>query len=263
MYAILIFYSVLNLFPMFWIFISSFKKSTKIIVSPLGLPDTFYLVNYLNAWSKARFSMYFVNTVIAVGVTTACVLVIAGMAAYVVARVAPSLILYSYLSLGMMVPVHVLLIPNKIILLNLNLTNGRFGLILVYVAVFFSISFFITYGFMRTIPNELEESATVDGCSRTRTFFQIIMPIAKPGFATAGVMVLYQSWNEYLIPLCLVTNTNLKMLSQGLQDLKGQYTIDYGLVTAGIMLSVIPVIIIYTVFQKNIISGVTAGAVKG
>jgi ABC-type glycerol-3-phosphate transport system permease component len=89
------------------------------------------------------------------------------------------------------------------------------------------------------------------------------VPVVKPGFVTAGIMVLYQSWNEYLLPLCLVTNTKLKMLSQGIQELKGAYTLDYGLITAGIMLSVLPIIVLYTIFQKNIVSGIMAGAIKG
>jgi raffinose/stachyose/melibiose transport system permease protein len=243
--------------------ISSFKTSHEIIIKPLTLPTSFSFVNYVNAWKQANISMYFINSMIVVLTTTVIVLIISGMSAYVIARIWPNLMMYGYLCLGMMVPIHVLLIPNKIILLNIGIKDGRLGLTLVYIAVYFSLSFFILHGFLKTIPKELEESATVDGCSRTRTFFQIIVPIAKPGFATAGIMVLYQAWNEYLLPLCLITSTQHKLLPQGIQDLRAQYTLDYGLIIAGILLSVIPVVILYTLFQRNIVKGVTAGAVKG
>lgn len=109
----------------------------------------------------------------------------------------------------------------------------------------------------------MEETAAIDGANRVRTFFTIVIPIVKPGLATASVMLCYPAWNEYLLPLYIVTNNNLKMLSQGLNELKGQYRMDYGLMTAGIVITVMPIILIYTFLQKYIVAGVTSGAIKG
>lgn len=254
---------LMNLFPFWWVLNTSFRDNTSVFSNALGLPEKLDFTNYIKAWNIGKLGKYFGNTFITVVCAWIICVLFASMAAYVAARIYKNIFLYGFLSMGLMVPIHVLLIPEKVILNLFNLTNERLGLILVYAAVNFSMSFFILYTSMLGVPKDLEEAAAIDGAGRTRTFFLITLPVVKPGLATASIMLCYTAWNEYLLPLCLVTSNELKVLSQGLNELKGQYGMDYGLMTAGIVITVIPIIIIYTLFQKYIVAGVTSGAVKG
>jgi raffinose/stachyose/melibiose transport system permease protein len=264
MYAILIAYSALCLFPFLWSILSSVKDNTEILVRSLSLPEVWRFDNYPNAWTDAHMGKYFVNTAIYAVISTTTLLIITPMAAYVIARVVKrSMLLYTFYTLGIMIPIHATLLPSFILMRSLGIVNTRPSLVLAYIAFNISMSVFILVGFMRGIPKELEEAAFVDGATRTYTFFRIIYPIAKPGLATIGILAFLNHWNDFLVPLILITNDNLKVITQGLQELRGQYGQDYGLMTAGIVLSFIPVVILYIVFQEQMIRGLTAGALKG
>lgn len=263
-YAVLILIAVTDLFPFWWTLIASIKDTNEILVNSLALPQKVVKwSNYKDAWVGAQLSLTFVNTVIVAGIAVVIILLISSMAAHIVARVRPNLLLYSFFALGIMVPVQALIVPLFIEMNLLRLTNSRFGLVLVYVAVNFSLCFFILYGFLKTIPNELEEAALIDGASHTRSFFQIILPIAQPGLATVGIFALLACWNEYLIPLVLITDSSRNVISQGIQNLKSAYITDYGLLCAGIVIAAIPVVLLYILFQEQVIKGMTAGALKG
>lgn len=264
MYALLIGYSALCLFPFFWSILSSFKDNTEILVRSLSLPSVWQFSNYPNAWTDANMGKYFFNTALYAVISTTTLLIITPMAAYVIARVVKrSQLLYTFYALGIMIPVHATLLPSFLLMRSLRLVNTRPSIILAYMAFNISMSVFILVGFMRSIPRELEEAAFVDGAGRNYTFFRIIYPIAKPGLATIGILAFLNHWNDFLVPLILLTNDRLKVITQGLQELKGQYGQDYGLMTAGIVLSFIPVVVLYIAFQEQMIKGLTAGAVKG
>jgi len=264
MYDILIAYSAICLFPFFWSLLSSVKDNTEILVRSLSLPEEWRFENYPKAWTDAHMGKYFVNTAIYAVISTTTLLIITPMAAYVIARVVRrSLLLYTFYTLGIMIPIHATLLPSFILMRGLGIINTRPSLILAYISFNISMSVFILVGFMRTIPKELEEAAFVDGATRTYTFFRIVYPIAKPGLATIGILAFLNHWNDFLVPLILITNDNLKVITQGLQELRGQYGQDYGLMTAGIVLSFIPVVVLYILFQEQMIRGLTAGALKG
>jgi raffinose/stachyose/melibiose transport system permease protein len=264
MYAFLILYSVLCLFPFFWSILSSVKDNTEILVRSLSLPEVWRFSNYPDAWTDAHMGKYFINTGIYAVISTTTLLVITPMASYVIARVIKrSMLLYTFYTLGIMIPIHATLLPSFILMRGLGIINTRPSLVLAYISFNISMSVFILVGFMRGIPKELEEAAFVDGATRTFTFFRIIYPISKPGLATIGILAFLNHWNDFLVPLILITNDNLKVITQGLQELRGQYGQDYGLMTAGIVLSFVPVVILYIVFQEQMIRGLTAGALKG
>lgn len=262
-YAVLILFVLIDLFPFYWVIISSLKESDKILVYPLAPPEVFKWSNYVEAWTKAKISLYFMNTLIVAAFEVIGILFTASLAAYILARVRPSFLLFSYFILGITIPIHALLVPDFIIINKLGLLGTRAGLILVGIGVELSTSIFILTGFMVGLPKELDEAARIDGASQWRTYFQIILPLSRPGLATSGILVFLFAWNNYLWPLVLITDQNKKLLSQGIQELKRLYTVDYGLMTAGIMLAIVPVIVTYILFQENIIKGMTAGAVKG
>ena len=263
-YAFLFLLVITNLVPFAWTLLSSIKDTNEILANSLALPHRVVKwSNYPMAWIGGHLAHTFFNSLLVAGAAVIIILLISAMAAYVVARVRPSLLLYSFFTVGIMVPVHALLVPLFVETNFLHLTNSRLSLILIYVAVNFSLCFFILYGFLKTIPNELEEAATIDGASRSRTFFRIILPIAQPGLATVGIFALITCWNEYLIPLVMVTDYAKFMLSQGVALLNAQNNVDYGLLCAGVSIAAAPVVVIYVLFQEQVIKGMTAGALKG
>jgi len=263
-YIFLFVIGIANLFPFYWTVLSSIKDNNEILVNPFALPQKIWkFSNYTDAWRGAKLASNFVNTVIVTAVAVMVILLIASMAAYIISRVRPSFLLYAFFTLGIMIPVQAMIVPLFIELNLFGLTNTRIGLIIVYVAVNMSLSIFILYGFLITLPKELEDAALVDGCSNARTFFRIILPISQPGLATVGIFAVLACWNEYLIPLVLITEHRIKVISQGIQNLKSAFITDYGLVCAGIIIAVLPVIVIYVLFQEQVIKGMTAGALKG
>jgi len=262
-YVVLIIYAVVSLVPFMWAIISSLKDNTSILRHPFSLPTQFLWNNYPHAWTEAHMGLYTFNTALYAVISTVTILVIATMAAYVLARVLPSLALYTYFVLGIMIPIHTVLLPAFILVRNFGLFNTRLSIILVYIAFNLSMSIFLMYGFLKGIPRELEEAALIDGCNRAKTFFKVIFPISQPGLATAGVLTFLNVWNEFLIPLILLTNRELKVLTNGINDLREQFGQNYGLVGAGLCISFIPMIILYIAFQEQVIAGMTAGAVKG
>jgi raffinose/stachyose/melibiose transport system permease protein len=263
-YSVLTLVALANLFPFWWTILSSVKDNNEILVNTLSLPRReIKWSNYVAAWEQGHLSTAFFNTLIVAGIAVCLILLVSAMSAHIVARVKPSMLLYSFFSLGIMIPVQALIVPLFVEMKLFHMTNSRLGLILVYVAINFSLCFFILYGFLKTIPNELEEAATIDGASPSRTFFWIILPIAQPGLATVGIFALLSCWNEYLIPLVLTTDSAMNVIAQGVQNLKAQYITDNGLLCAGIVIAAIPVVIIYVIFQEQVIKGMTAGAVKG
>lgn len=262
-YFALVLITISTLFPFYWVVASSLKDTNKIIMEPLAPPRSLKAINYVSAWVKAKIDRYFVNSVIVSFSTVFCVLLFGSMASYILSKVHTSLLLLSYFSLGIMIPIHTMLLPSFVILKTMGIYNTRLGLVLVMIGYQLSLSIVILVGFMRSIPNEIEEAAVVDGASRWRRFFTLIMPLAKPGLATAGILSFLTAWNDYLLPLVLITDQEKKVLSQGIQELKRAYEIDLGLMTAGIVIAAVPVIIVYILFQEYIVKGMTAGAVKG
>lgn len=203
------------------------------------------------------------NSVLVAFPTLFIVLLSGAMAAYVLAKVMPSSLLYGYFTLGLVIPVHVILIPTFILIRELGLTNSLLSLIIIYSATGLPLAVFILTGFMKSIPSEIEEAAIVDGAGRTAVFFRIILPMSRPGLAVVGTLTLLTCWNDYLIAVVMISSRLSKTLPQGLYALRGQWTTDYALLSAGLVISVVPVIIVYILFQEQFIRGATAGSTVG
>lgn len=263
LYGFLTVYCLLNLFPVLWLVLSSFKSNNEIYQNILALPHDWKFSNFAQAWEMGRIGTYMLNSVIVTVPTLIIVMLFGSMAAYVLARVMPNEILYSYFTLGIIVPVHVILIPTFILVRWLNLTNSPFALILLYSATNLPLAVFVLVGFMRQIPHEIEEAAMVDGASRWRTFFGIILPISRPGLAIVGTLTFLYCWNEYLLALVMISSPDIKTLPQGIYSLRGEWTTDYGVLTAGLVMAIMPVIVVYVLFQEQFIKGATAGSTVG
>lgn len=262
-YGVLVLSSVVCLYPFLWVVLSSLKGNSDIYGDPFGLPVSPMFENYAEAWKGADVGRNFLNSMIVCLTTLVILIMITAMGSYVLTRVKKSMILDTYFSLGIMIPIHALLIPSVLIFKNLHLTDNLFSLILMYAAVNISFSMFIMNGFMNGIPKELDEAATIDGCGKGQIFFRIILPVAKPGIATVATLAFLNCWNDLLMGLVLISSPQKKTLSLAISALKGSYATQYGLLCAGFVISIVPVMIMYLLFQKQVISGMTAGAVKG
>lgn len=262
-YFIVIFYALIAITPFLWIISNSLKDNSEIFASPFALPKGFKISNFAEAWSTAKIGTYFFNSVFVSVLAVGVMLVLAAMASYALCRILPSGKLYTYFTLGIMIPIHAMLIPTFIMLRKVDLLNTRPGLAIVYCAANLSLSIFILVGFMKGLPKELEEAASIDGANIFRIFFSIILPISKPGIATIGTLAFLNTWNDFLYSQVLISSPTLKTLTQGIANLKGQYSTDYGLMCAGLVIAIIPVTVIYILFQEQVVKGMTAGAVKG
>lgn len=248
--------------PFVWVALSSVKPDREIYSNSFGLPKVWVWSNYKDAWKGAQVATSFLNSIFYSFTSVALLILVAAMASYILARVWTSKILYNFFALGIMIPIHAVIIPMLMILRRLGLVNTRLGIILAYTVAELSFSIFILVAFMKTIPKEIEEAAQIDGSSRLRTFFQIILPISKPGLATIGTFAFINSWNDLLLALVITSGPKLSTLNLACFNLRGLYVQHYGLITAGLMIMMIPVIVIYIFFQEQLVKGITAGAVK-
>ena len=267
LYAILICYSVVVIYPMFWLLATSLKDSWGIFKNPWALPENLKWVNFNNAWVKANLGHKFLNSVIVDFAALFFILLFSAMAAYVLARFEfpGSRAIFLLFVSGLVIPVFMIIIPLFILMQNLHLLNNRIGLVIVYVAYSLAFTIFVLRGFFRTIPRDLAEAALIDGCSPFGVFWKIMLPLAKPGLVTAGIFVFIGLWNEYPLALVLSSKDEVQTLPLGIANLTMtlKYQSDWGALFAGLTIVVIPTVILYSLFQKKIQAGLTAGAIKG
>ncbi|WP_438291164.1 carbohydrate ABC transporter permease [Streptomyces sp. HUAS TT7] len=253
--------------PLLWALWSSFKTSGDILTHPWSLPAEFHFDNWSRAWSKANIGQYFLNTAFVVGLSTFGTMLLGSMAAYVLARFEfpGNRFIYFLFVGGMAFPVVMVLVPLFFVTKNLGILNTLPGLILIYIAYSLPFTVFFMTAFFRTLPTTVAEAALIDGASHTRTFFQIMLPMAKPGIISIGIFNVLGQWNQYLLPLVLNQgDTKNWVLTQGLADLAVQqgYQGDWGALFAGLSIAMLPVLAVYIVFQKQVQAGLTAGALK-
>ncbi|MFD7712268.1 carbohydrate ABC transporter permease [Streptomyces sp. NPDC059785] len=265
-HGVLILWAIMVVLPLVWAVMTSFKDDDSIFSSPWSLPDRLHFENWSRAWSQAHMSDYFGNTLIVVGCSLAGTLVLGSMAAYVLARFEfpGNRFIYFLFVGGMSFPVMLALVPLFYVLNNMALLNTLPGLILVYIAYSLPFTVFFLTSFFRTLPTSIAEAAFVDGASHTRTFFQIMLPMAKPGLISVGIFNFLGQWNQYMLPTVLNTDPDKKVLSQGLVELATSqgYKGDWSGLFAGLVMAMLPVLAAYVVFQRQVVQGLTAGALK-
>lgn len=263
---VLLIYGIIVLAPMVWVFYSSFKTTKEFYSSPWGLPSSFSLTNYINAWNKANIGTYFFNSIIITLSMVALTAILASMIAYVLARFSfrGRNIITALIMAGLLVPSVLGTIPVFTLLKSLNLVDTRIGIILVYTAYAMPFSVFVLIGFFRSLPGELEEAAFVDGASYYRSFFSIMLPLARPGIITISIFNFLWYWNEYAFALTLLSSEENKTLPIGIANLaiSQRYQTDWGALFAGVIIVMIPVAIVYILFQRRLISGLNTGGVK-
>ena len=253
------------LFPIVWVVLSSFKTNREILSNGLQLPSTFSFSGYKQALEMAPILKFFVNSLIVSFASTALNVFILAMAGYVFAKKKFRFknLIFGILSLSMVIPSTALMSPVYTVITKLHLYDTKMALILVYTALSMPISLMILRSAFAAIPTELEEAAYIDGAGFFRTFWQVMMPCAKGGLASAAVLAFLESWNEFTFALLLTSSTSTRTLPLSLSYFTSQFSFNYTAMFAAITLAVLPSIIVFSIFQEQVCSSLTAGSVKG
>ncbi len=265
-FVVLVLIAFAQLFPLYWLITFSLKSNIEIFgENIIGLPQEWRFENYVTALSSSDIFRYFLNSVFYSAMTVLIVGVISAMAAYAIARMnwklqKPTFILFT---LGIMIPAQAALLPLFQIMNATGLKGGYLGLLIPYVAFAIPMSVMIIVGFFKGIPKEMEEAAYIDGCGIFRCYFTIMLPMVKPALATATIFTFLGTWNELMFANTLVDKAEYRTLPVGIMSFAGQYSTDWGLIGAGMVIATLPTIIIYFLLSNQVQESLVAGAVKG
>ena len=264
-YIFLTLVAVLYIAPLLWVFMVSFKTSSEIFTSPFALPESFYIDNFTFAWTAGKLGIATLNSFIVCAVTLILSMLIGSMAAFAIGRLRFKLAkpCMTFFLLGMMIPVHCVMIPLFTRFAKLGLSNSLTGLIIPYLTFSLPVTIFIMTGFFQSMPNELMESACIDGATIYEIFFKIALPLSKTGLFVTGLMTFVANWNELLLAMVFISDDMKKTLPVSLSKFVGPYNTNYSQMFAAIIIAIIPTIIVYCIFSNQIVDGLTAGAVKG
>ena len=272
-YVLLSFWALTTIYPFIWVILNSFRQKGQIMSDSFSIPtgEAFTLENYATAWQRSDFKNAYLNSFLISGTVTICVVLIAGFAAYglVRYRFRGRGLLYSLIMAGMMFPVFSTIIPvfRMEVMMGIAGTGNRFlsllAVILPQIAGNLCFAIVILMGFIQSVPIELEESAFIDGCSVYQIYFHIIIPAAKSSFATVAIFAFLWSYNDLFTQSFFLRYPQERAITGLLNEISSQAGVNYGLMSASVVLVVIPVLVVYICLQKHIIKGLTAGAVKG
>lgn len=262
--AVLIILAIIELVPFLWMFMSGFKSNAELLLEPFKLPEEWLVSNYQRAWTNG-IGGYLLNSVFVTAISTVMTLVFSIMAAYPIARIRFK---YQKASLmfvlsGLMLAPMVAMIPLYKILIGTHLYDTYLAMIVPYVAFRLPFTIFLIWSFFMGIPKDIEESAIIDGCSPAGVLWKIFVPLSKPIISAAAVLAIRTFWNELMFALCFTQSTRLKTVPVGLLSLKSSMETEWPVLVAGLALSALPVVMIYILFQKQLIRNLTAGGVKG
>ncbi len=264
-YLILVFYVLINLYPIVWMVMNSVKTDQQIALHPFGFPSSFHLGNYLSAWNQVNIGQSFVNSMVVTIVSTTAAVLLGAVTSFFISRFQfkAKAFVYTYLILGMLLPVHAMLVPIFILESKLGIINTPVSLFFPYMSMNFPITIFILVSFMNAFHRDIEESAIIDGCGIFQLFWKVILPMTRPALATVVIMNFINNWNEFSFALVLVNNMALKTLPLAIASLAGQFTTSLSVQMSGLTIALIPTLIIYFFLQNQLVKGMTAGAVKG
>lgn len=265
--ALMILFSASCIFPLVWMFYSSLKTKRVFNADIIGLPKEPTISNYVKILSNQDYHigqsmMASVRTTV---LSVFFIVLFGFIVGYILSRIKfkGNRILYVMFLMGMLIPVHSLLVPIYVVFNKTGLGNQWFTLIIPYVAFGLPIAVFLVEGYIKAIPVELEEAAAIDGSSFTRTLFSIILPIAKPILVTIAIIQVFSCWNEFSFALVLIKDVRLQTVPLAMTMFKGQFASDYPKIMSAMLTTMAPIVILYFVFSKQIIKGMVAGAVKG
>lgn len=265
-YIILIFWTIVNIFPLYWMFTFSLKDNAEIFGDNIiGLPKNWLFTNYQEALTVGNMGQYFLNSAIVTGCTIVITVIFALMACYALTRMewCGRKLVNNIFMLGLTVPIHAAILPVFVILGALKMTNSYQALIVPYTAFALAMAIMIFGSFIVNIPIEMEEAACIDGCGTFGIFFKIILPLMRPAIATVAIFTFLQSWNELMFATIFISDSTYRTLPVGIQALSGSYTTAWGPIGAALVIATFPMLIVYIFMSKKIQQSLIAGAVKG
>lgn len=265
-HAVLLFYTLIALFPVFVIVVNSFKSRRAIFAEPLALPgaETFSLVGYQTVMKQGDFLLYFQNSLVVTVASLFFVLLFGAMAAFALSeyRFRGNTLMGLYLALGIMIPIRLGTVAILQLMVASGLVNTLTALILVYTAQGLPLAVFILSEFMRSVSDDLKNAGRIDGLSEYRIFFVLVLPLVRPAMATVAVFTMIPIWNDLWFPLILAPAEGTKTITLGAQVFIGQFVTDWNAVLSALSLAILPVLVLYLIFSRQLIRGITAGAVK-
>lgn len=264
-YLILSVLVVIYITPLLWMLNVSMKTNHEVLTEPFKLSVVIQLGNYINAWVKGNLGRAMINSVLVCTISLVLSLALGSMAAFAIARMYWKLAegIMGYFLIGMMIPIHCVLIPLFVRFSKWGLTDSLTGLIIPYTVFALPLVIFLMNGFFKSMPKEIYEAACIDGCSIYGCFFRIALPLAKTGLFVAGLMTFVANWNELLMALVFISDSDKKTLPVTLTYFVGPYSVNYVQMFAAIIIALVPTIIVYIIFSNQIVEGLTTGAVKG
>lgn len=264
-YTGLILLLLLWLFPILMAFMNSFKSNGELLTNVMALPVTINFENYIRTFEKMHYLRSFLNTAFLTFLSVGMMIIFSAMAGWRLCRTKTRLssAIFALFVFSMLIPFSSIMIPLYKVILALHIKNSLIGLSFVYTGFGVSMAIFLYHGFVKGIPFELEEAAAMDGCSKLRTFFKIILPMLKPVTVAISISNVLWVWNDFLLPLITLSDNKKYSLLLSTNILFGQYSSDWSAILSALILSAIPVIIFYAIFQKQILKGIGDGAVKG
>lgn len=263
-YAIFLVVAAVVLYPLIWMFYTSFKEQWEIFRDPFSLPTSLNLANYVEAWTRGNFGRFFFNSVFVTFPSVAGIVLISALAAYAFARLKfrGSSALFYLILVGIMVPPQAIVIPAFLLVSRLGLINNFAALFFTYLS-WCPVGMFILHAFFKSLPEELLDAAKVDGAGSFRVFWQIALPLARPALATVAIFYFVWVWNDFLYPLLYLQDDTKSTVPLGLMLFRGQYQTNWGLQTAALSIASFVPLAFYMLFQDKFVKGMTAGALKG
>jgi raffinose/stachyose/melibiose transport system permease protein len=265
-HAVLVAYSLVATLPILLVLLNSFKARKAIFGAPLALPnaETFSTAAYAKVLGASHIGLYFFNSALVTLLAMFFVVLFGAMAAFALTeyRFRGATLVGLFLSIGIMAPIRLGSISILQLMVSLNLTNTRLALILVYVAQGLPLAIFILSEFIAQIPRDLRDAARCDGVPETAIFFSVVLPLLRPAIATVAVFTIVPIWNDLWFPLILAPGGGTQTITLGIQQFIGQYVTDWPAVLAALSLAIMPVLVIYLVFSRQLLRGLTAGAIK-
>jgi raffinose/stachyose/melibiose transport system permease protein len=264
-YAVLLGVAAAVITPVVYAALGGFRDAPQLAANPVGLPDPWVWSNYTDSLTSMSFWVQLLNSTIVAGLATIVVVMFAALAAFVIARrqFPGRELAYTLFTLGLLFPVTVAILPLLILVRDLGLLNNPLGLALPEAAFALPLTIIILRPFFRNIPKELEDAAAMDGCGPLGFFFRILLPLAKPALVTVAVLALVSSWNQFLLPLVMLSDADHWTLPLGVTNFSTQYTTDTARILAYTTLALVPALAFYLVAERQLVGGLTAGSVKG
>lgn len=254
-----------TLFPLLMALMNSFKSNRDLLISVMSWPTEFNFDNYVRTYEKMHYGRSFLNTVILASLSVSLMILFSALAGWKLCRTKTRLsrFILKLFIFSMLIPFSSIMIPLYKVTLALDIKNSVIGLSFVYAGLGVSMAIFLYHGFVKSIPIEMEEAAAIDGCSSLQVFFKIVLPMLKPITATITITNVLWVWNDFLLPLIVISDSKKYTLLLSTNTLFGQYSSDWTAILSALILAALPVIVFYAFFQKQILKGIADGAVKG